>query len=154
MIPSMIEAHLRLKHQGFEHHVHPAVMTAQDLAATEHVSGRRVAKPVVIKMDGSLALAVIAASERLNLAALEEATGLTVELVGESEFAPSFAPCERGAEPPLALFGLPIFMDLKLEQERTLLMPAGTHEDAVLLDTREWMACERAQPVFNLGLAS
>jgi len=154
MIPSMIEAHLRLKHQGFEHHVHPAVMTAQDLAATEHVSGRRVAKPVVIKMAGSLALAVIAASERLNMAALEEATGLPVELVGESEFAPSFAPCERGAEPPLALFGLPIFMDLKLEQERTLLMPAGTHEDAVLLDTREWMACERAQPVFNLGLAS
>jgi len=154
MIPSMIEAHLRLKHQGFEHHVHPAVMTAQDLAATEHVSGRRVAKPVVIKMAGSLALAVIAASERLNLAALEEATGFPVELVGESDFAPRFAPCERGAEPPLALFGLPIFMDLKLEQERTLLMPAGTHEDAVLLDTREWMACERAQPVFNLGLAS
>jgi Ala-tRNA(Pro) deacylase len=152
MIPSMIEAHLRLKHQGFEHHVHPAVMTAQDLAATEHVAGRRVAKPVVIKLAGSLALAVIAASERLNLAALEEATGLSVELVGESEFAPRFAPCERGAEPPLALFGLPIFMDLKLEQERTLLMPAGTHEDAVLLDTREWMACERAQPVFNLGL--
>lgn len=154
MIPSMIEAHLRLKHQGFEHHVHPAVMTAQDLAATEHVSGRRVAKPVVIKMGGGLALAVIAASEWLNLAALEEATGYSAELVGESEFAPRFAPCERGAEPPLALFGLPIFMDLKLEQERTLLMPAGTHEDAVLLDTREWMACERAQPVFNLGLAS
>jgi len=152
MIPSTIEAHLRLKHQGFEHHVHPAVMTAQDLAATEHVSGRRVAKPVVIKLAGGLALAVIAASERLNLAALEEATGHSVELVGESEFAPRFAPCERGAEPPLALFGLPIFMDLKLEQERTLLMPAGTHEDAVLLDTREWMACERAQPVFNLGV--
>ena len=77
-----------------------------------------------------------------------------MELVGENEFAPRFTPCERGAEPPLALFGLPIFMDLKLEQERTLLMPAGTHEDAVLLDTREWMACERAQPVFNLGVVA
>jgi Ala-tRNA(Pro) deacylase len=153
MIPAMIQAHLRLKHQGFEHHVHPAVMTAQELAAAEHVSGRRVAKPVVIRMDGDLALAVVAATERLNLAALEEATGLTAELVGEKEFAPRFAPCDRGAEPPLALFGVPIFMDSKLEQVQALLMPAGTHEDAVLLDTHEWMACETVQPVVNLGVA-
>jgi Ala-tRNA(Pro) deacylase len=152
MIPSMIEAHLRQSHQGFEHHVHRAVMTAQELAAAEHVTGRRVAKPVVIRMAGKLALAVVAASDRLNLAALEEATGQSAELVGESEFARQFEPCERGAEPPLALFGMPIFMDAKLEGERTLLMPAGTHRDAVLLDTHEWMACERAQPVLNLGL--
>jgi Ala-tRNA(Pro) deacylase len=152
MIPSMIKAHLHLKHQGFEHHVHPAVMTAQELAATEHVSGRRVAKPVVVRMAGNLALAVVAAPERLNLAALEEATGLRAELVAEDEFASRFEPCERGAEPPLALFGVPIFMDAKLENERTLLLPAGTHEDAILLDTHEWMACEKVQPVANLGL--
>ena len=104
-------------------------------------------------MAGNLALAVVAAPERLNLAALEEATGQRVELVAEDEFAPRFEPCERGAEPPLALFGVPIFMDAKLENERTLLLPAGTHEDAVLLDTHEWMACEKVQPVVNLGLA-
>jgi Ala-tRNA(Pro) deacylase len=152
MIPSMIKAHLRLKHQGFEHHVHPSVMTAQELAATEHMAGRHVAKPVVVRMAGNLALAVVAAPERLNLAALEEATGQRAELVAEDEFAPRFEPCERGAEPPLALFGVPIFMDAKLENERTLLLPAGTHEDAVLLDTHEWMACEKVQPVANLGL--
>jgi Ala-tRNA(Pro) deacylase len=154
MIPSNIEEHLRQKHQGFEHHVHRAAMTAQDLAAREHVSGHRVAKPVVVKLDGNLALAVVAASERLNLAALEEATGLRVELVSEQEFAPLFEPCERGAEPPLALFGVPIFMDARLEQEKTLLMPAGSHQDAVVLDTHQWMACEKAQPVANLGVLS
>ncbi len=154
MIPTMIEAHLRQKHQGFEHHVHPEAMSAQALAATEHVSGRRVAKPVVIRMAGDLALAVVAASERLNLAALEEATGLEVELVSEAEFAPRFEPCERGSEPPFALFGVPIFMDSKLEDEPVLLMPAGSHQDAVLLDTHEWMSCERAQPVANLGVAA
>jgi Ala-tRNA(Pro) deacylase len=152
MIPTMIEAHLRQEHQGFEHHVHPAAMSAQELAAAEHVAGRRVAKPVVIRMAGKLALAVVAASERVNLAALEEATGHAAELVEENEFAKQFEPCERGSEPPLAIFGVPIFMDSKLEQEPTVLMPAGTHRDAVLLDTHRWMACEKAQPVFNLGL--
>jgi len=152
MIPTMIEAHLRLRHQGYEHHVHEPVMTAQELAAVEHVSGRRVAKSVVVRVNGELALAVVGATEKVNLGALDEVTGHTSELVPEREFAERFMPCEAGAEPPFALFGLPIFVDEKLERERTVLMPVGTHEDAVLLDTHEWINCEKAQPVANLGL--
>lgn len=152
MIPTMVEAHLRQKHQGYEHHVHAPAMTAQELAAAEHVSGRRVAKAVILRLDGQLAIAVVGAAEKLNLGAVEEATGMAAELVPETEFAGRFVPCEAGAEPPFALFGLPIFMDEKLERERTLVMPAGTHEDAVLLDTHQWMTCERVQPVANLGV--
>ncbi len=152
MIPMMIQAHLRLRHQGCEHLTHDAVMTAQDLAAVEHVSGRHVAKPVVVKLDGHLAIAVVAATERVNLAALEEALGVRAELVPEPEFEQAFRPCEAGAEPPLALFGIPIFVDQKLETEKTLLMAAGSHEDAVLLDTHEWLACEKPQPIANLGV--
>lgn len=152
MIPTMIEAHLRLRHQGFEHHTHATAMTAQDLAAAEHVSGRRVAKPVVVAMDGQLAIAVVAATEKVSLGALEEATGLRAELVPESVFSRHFAPCEPGAQPPLAVFGLPIFVDQKLERERWLVMPAGTHEDAVVLDTYEWMNCEKVQAIANLGM--
>jgi Ala-tRNA(Pro) deacylase len=151
MIPYMIEAHLRLRHQGFEHLVHPAAMTAQELAAAEHVSGRHVAKPVIVRMGGQLAIAVVAATDQVDLASLEEATGLGAELATEDEFARRFAPCEAGAEPPLAVFGFPIYVDTKLESERTLVMPAGTHEDAVVLDTHEWMRCERVQPISHLG---
>jgi Ala-tRNA(Pro) deacylase len=152
MIPTMVEAHLRQRHQGYEHHVHTAVMTAQELAAAEHVSGRRVAKSVIVKLDGQIAIAVVGAVEKVNLAAIEEATGMAAELVSEPEFAARFSPCEAGAEPPFALFGFPIFMDEKLERERTLVMPAGTHEDSILLDTHQWMSCEKVQPVANLGL--
>lgn len=151
MIPYMIEAHLRLRHQGFEHLIHQPAMTAQELAAAEHVSGRHVAKPVIVRMGGQLAIAVVAATDQVDLASLEEATGLGAELVGEDEFSRRFAPCEAGAEPPLAVFGFPIYVDAKLENERTLVMPAGTHEDAVVLDTHEWMRCERVQPVSHLG---
>ncbi len=151
MIPMAVEAHLRLNHPGFEHHRHAVAMTAQDLAAAEHVSGRHVAKPVIVKLDGRLAIAVVAASERVNLRTLEEATGAAAELVAEPEFAPRFDPCDAGAEPPLALFGLPIFVDAKLESQRTLVMPGGTHEDSVVLDTREWMRCEKVEPIVGLG---
>lgn len=152
MIPTLIETHLKERHGGFEHRTHATAMTAQELAANEHVSGYRVAKPVVLKLDGKLAMAVVAATDRVSLGALEEATGATAELVPEGEFAVQFQPCEPGAEPPLAVFGIPIFADEKFLHERRLLMPAGTHEDAVLLDTHEWMTCEKVQPIANLGV--
>ncbi len=152
MIPATIEAHLKESHQGFEHRTHATAMTAQELAANEHVTGYRVAKPVVLKLDGKLAMAVVAATDRVSLAALEEATGATAELAPEGEFAAKFQPCEPGAEPPLAMFGVQIFADERFLHEKRLLMPAGTHEDAVLLDTHEWMRCERVQPIANLGL--
>lgn len=152
MIPSTIEAHLRQHHPGYQHHVHEVAMTAQELAASEHVSGRRVAKAVVLRLGGKLVMAVVPATERVGLAALEEATGSVAELVAEADFAPAFAPCEVGAEPPLALFGLQIFVDEKLEREPTLVMAAGTHRDSVVLDTREWLRCEKPQPVSGLGV--
>lgn len=154
MIPALIEAHFREHHGGFEHHRHPIAVTAQDLAQVEHVSGFHVAKPVVVKLGGELVLAVVSAAEHVSLAALEEATGSEAELVMEQEFVGRFGPCEAGAEPALALFGVPIFADEKLLHDRKLLMPAGTHEDSVVLDMHEWMRCEKVQPVANLGVRS
>jgi Ala-tRNA(Pro) deacylase len=152
MIPAMIETHLRERHRVYEHHRHGIAMSAQELAASEHVSGYRVAKAVVVKLDGRLAIAVVAATDRVALGTLEEATASTAELVAEAEFIERFRPCEVGTEPPLALFGLPIFVDEKLLHEKKLLMPAGTHEDAIALDTHEWIQCEEVQPVANLGI--
>ncbi|HEX9243698.1 MAG TPA: YbaK/EbsC family protein, partial [Anaeromyxobacter sp.] len=129
MIPTVIETHLRENHRGFEHHQHTSAMTAQDLAAADHVTGFRVAKPVVVRVGGRLALAVVSAAERVSLGMLEEATGERAELVPEAEFASRFVPCESGAEPPLSLFGLPIFADEKFLHADKVLMQAGTHED-------------------------
>lgn len=151
MMPALVETHLRAHHPRFEHHVHDGVMTAQDLAAVEHVSGYRVAKPVVVRVGGKLALAVVSAVDKARLGVLEEAVGAEVELAAEDDFRATFAPCEAGAEPPLALFDVPIFVDEKLLRERRLLMPAGTHRDAVMLDTTEWVRCEHVQPIANLG---
>lgn len=151
MIPAMIETHLREHHGGFEHLRHASAATAQDLAAAEHVSGYRVAKPVVVKLGDELALAVVSAAERVSLGVLEEATGIEVELVPEDEFAARFEPCDAGAEPALSVFDVPIFADEKLLHGAKLVMQAGTHEDAILFDTHEWIRCEKVQPVANLG---
>lgn len=151
MIPAVVEAHLRQRYAALEHHVHASAFTAQELAAADHVSGYRVAKAVVLKLKGTLAIAVVAATDRVNVHPLEEQMGARAELAREEEFQERFRPCEPGAEPPLAMFGVPIYVDEKLIRERTILVPAGTHEDAVILDTSEWIWCENVRPIMNLG---
>jgi len=151
MMPSIVETHVRERYHEYQHRTHRTASTAQELAAAEHVSGYRVAKAVVLKLDGALALAVVAATDRVDLTSLEEETGSRAQLVPEAEFSERFRPCAAGAEPPLAIFGAPIYVDANLLREPKILMPAGTHEDSLVVDTEEWMTCERVRPVANLG---
>ncbi len=152
MIPAMIDAYLREHKLRFEHFVHNRAVAAQRLAAAEHVPGRRVAKVVVVSVDGRLALAVVSALGRLDVAALARALDATdVHLVPEARYAERFWPCEAGAEPPLSLFGVPIYVDSELAREPWLLMRAGTHEDALQVETDDWLLSEHARIVEGLG---
>ncbi|MEO6435127.1 MAG: YbaK/EbsC family protein, partial [Tepidisphaeraceae bacterium] len=46
---------------------HDTSYTAQDLAAAEHVPGRKVIKPVVVKADGQFVMCALPASHRVDL---------------------------------------------------------------------------------------
>ena len=152
MIPEKIDAYLREHRLRFEHHVHRRVIPAQRLAAAEHVTGTRVAKVVVVSVDGTLALAVVPAPAHADPAVLcESLSAREVKVVPEDSFADRFWPCEVGAEPPLSLFGVPIYVDAELARQPRLLMRAGTHEDSILVDTDEWLVSENARIVKDLG---
>jgi Ala-tRNA(Pro) deacylase len=152
MIPERIERYLEEHHVPFVHTTHMRAVAAQRFAAAEHVPGDRIAKPVVVRVDGELALAVVNASQRVDVEELARALGARrVELVPEAEFEARFAPCEVGAEPPLGLFGLPIYVDAALARMARIVMRGGTHEDAIEVDTAEWMRSERATPIERLG---
>jgi len=152
MIPERLDTYLHQHHPGFEHTEHSRAVAAQRLAAAEHVSGGRIAKPVVVRLDGELALAVVAADRKVDLGALSLATGAAeAELVPEPQFAHLFAPCEAGAEPPLGLFGMRLYVDAALAREPWIVMRGGTHEDAIRMRTEEWLDEEDARVVNQLG---
>lgn len=155
MIPMQIEQYLTEHGLPYEPHYHRRAVSADRLAAAEHMAGARVAKVVVVRADGELALAVIAASQHLDAERLRTVMGARVlTLAPEETFAQRFAPCEVGAEPPLALFGLPIFVDSRLALEPRILMRGGTHEDAIEMFTDDWLLSERARIVDGLGAFS
>jgi Ala-tRNA(Pro) deacylase len=154
MIPAAVSSYLRQHNLRYEHFTHGRAITAQRLAAAEHVPGARVAKVVVVAIDGKLAIAIVSALELVNVDALRTALEAhEVHLVPEPRFIELFKPCEAGAEPALSLFGLPMYIDAELARQARILMRAGTHEDAIELDTDEWLLSERARIVDKLGSA-
>src|SRR5262245_7936096 len=132
--------HYRLSH-------HPPAFTSQDLAAAEHVSGKKVIKPVVVRADGQWFMCALPASHRIDLHELrEQLRADDVTLADEQTLSRLFPDCELGAEPPIGkLFGMPTLMDESLVQDDTVTCQAGTHTDSVTMPLAEYRRISNAE---------
>ncbi len=54
---------------------HSKAYTAQGIAALTHISGKELAKTVIVKLDDALAMVVLPASGQVDLSLLKAATG-------------------------------------------------------------------------------
>lgn len=114
---------------------HPAAFTAQQVAASEHVSGWTVAKVVIVLANGALRMVVLPAPERLDLAKARAALGAkAIRLASEAEFAPLFGDCDAGAMPPFGnLYRMPVYVDETLTRQKEIVFQAGTHTTTMRL---------------------
>ena len=116
---------------------HSPAYTAQEVAANSHVSGNRLAKTVIVKMDGRFIMAVLPASAHIDFDVLRQITGATnVELASEVEFKSLFPGCELGAVPPFgSLFDVDIYCDESLSEERgEIVFSAGSHSELIKMN--------------------
>lgn len=144
MIPEPIQQYLRRSRVSFLRHWHPRAVSAQTLAESLHVTGYRVAKSVIVRADGALWIAVLPASEQVDLERLAHVLGVReVRLAREDEFAGLFPGCELGAEPPFGLlYDLPVVADESLARADNLLFRAGSHEEALEMRFRDFATLE------------
>jgi Ala-tRNA(Pro) deacylase len=131
-----------LEHSGVpyrEHHHHP-VATASHLAHAEHVSGRRVAKTVLLAAGQRPVAVLLPATARLDLGRVKAVLGEEdLRLATEAEIGEWFKGCEPGSVPPLRLrAGECILMDRSLAHLGSMLFAAGTQEEAVEVRFRDW----------------
>jgi Ala-tRNA(Pro) deacylase len=112
---------------------HSVAYTAQGIAAMVHLSGKKLAKTVILKVDGVLAMAVVPASLHVDLDLLREHIGaIAVELATEQEFRSAFPDCETGAMPPFGnLYDMAVYADEMLAQNEEITFNAGTHRELV-----------------------
>jgi Ala-tRNA(Pro) deacylase len=121
---------------------HPQAYTAQEVAHSLHLSGKRLAKTVVVDADGSQVMAVLPASLRLSLAKLrDELQANRVEMMAESELAKLFPDCDLGAIPPFGnLYGMNVWIDKSLAGTEEIVFTAGTHRDAIRMRYSDFAA--------------
>lgn len=121
---------------------HSPAYTAQGIAGLTHISGKVLAKTVVVRMDGDLAMAVLPAHYHVNLAALRRAADAkAIALASEEEFQDRFPECETGAMPPFGhLYGMRVFADQSLEQDQEIAFNAGTHRELIRMAWADYKA--------------
>jgi len=112
---------------------HSLAYTAQGIAALAHVSGKKLAKTVIVNLDNVLAMAVVPASLHVDLDALKTLTGAqSVEIATEREFMNAFPDCETGAMPPFgSLYDMEVYADASLAENEEITFNAGTHRELV-----------------------
>lgn len=122
---------------------HSPAYTAQGIAHSAHISGRNLAKTVMIIIDGELAMAVLPAMYKVDTEALRLAIGAdVVEIAHEEDFEATFPKCELGAMPPFGnLWNLKVFVAEKLAEDELIAFNAGTHTELIQMSyvDFEWL---------------
>jgi Ala-tRNA(Pro) deacylase len=121
---------------------HPQAYTSQEVAHSLHISGKRLAKTVLVDADGCLNMAILPASLRLSLGKLQDVLqAKRIEMLAESELAELFPDCDLGAIPPFGnLYGMDVWVDKSVAASDELVFTAGTHRDAIRMRYSDFAA--------------
>ncbi len=119
---------------------HSQAYTAQQIAASAHIPGKELAKTVMVKIDGKMAMAVLPASFKVDFELLKKAAGAgNIELAGEQEFEDMFPECDIGAMPPFGnLYGMEVFVAEKLAEGEEIAFNAGSHTELIRLAYKDF----------------
>ena len=115
---------------------HSKAYTAQEIAASAHIDGKKVAKTVVLKVEGKLVFAVLPATYKIDFDLLREALGSeNVRLANEQEFKDKCLGCEVGAMPPMGnLFDIETYVAASMVEDEEIAFNAGNHTELIKMD--------------------
>ncbi len=132
-IPEKVIDFLDSRHILYKQCTHSPAYTAQGLAHVQHVSGKELAKVVMVMSKGRLVMTVLPASHRLELHLLARLMNTDdIRLATEEEFQNIFPDCELGAMPPFGnLYDLEVWVDPALREHESIVFNAGSHVETI-----------------------
>lgn len=119
---------------------HTPAYTAPEIAANSHISGKLLAKVVIVKLDGKFAMIVEPSNQLVNLDLLKDQIGAKkIELASEYEFKDKFPDCELGAMPPFGeLYDMDVYVAESLTKDGQIAFNAGTHTELIKMKYRDF----------------
>jgi len=129
--------------------VHSTAYTAQEVAASAHITGKELAKTIIVELDGKMAMAVLPANRKIVLQDLREVTGSEeVKFASEEEFKKKFPDCETGAMPPFGnLYGMEVYVAESLTDNEEIAFNAGSHTEVIKLAYKDFERLVRPKVV-------
>jgi len=115
---------------------HREAFTSQEIAAASHVSGKAMAKVVMVKRGPGMVMAVLPAACKVGVDRLEKIFGTPgVTIAREHEFANLFPDCDTGAMPAFGnLYGLEVYVDEELANCPKIVFQVGNHQELVTME--------------------
>lgn len=143
-----VRDYLRDRQVRFKTLLHHPASSAARLAHCLHVSGRNVAKGVLLRTEGGYVLAVLPATHRIDLQLLAESLRCSsLELAGEEEIERVFHDCQPGALPPFGhLYGVRTVVDSALSRSSRIVMEGNTCHEGIQMRYRDYEAVEHPAP--------
>jgi len=119
---------------------HSKAYTAQTIAASAHIPGKELAKSVIVKIDGNMAMTVLPASYHVDFDLLKIASGAKkVEISHENEFKDKFPECELGAMPPFGnLYGMDVYVAKSLAEDEEIAFNACSHIELIKMKYKDF----------------
>jgi len=132
-IPQRIRDYLDSQNVSYEAIHHSQAFTAQEVAHSLHVSGKKCVKAVVAEGDRKIVIVVMPAAHRLNFQELKSTLKVNqLEMLVERELEVLFPDCDLGAVPPIGnLYGIDVWVDRAVASTEKIVFCAGTHEDSI-----------------------
>lgn len=114
---------------------HAAAYTSQEIAAASHISGKAMAKVVMVRCGEALVMTVLPAACKVGMDRLEKILGASrITIAREHEFAGLFPDCDTGAMPPFGnLYGVEEYVDEELASHPQIVFQAGNHHELVTM---------------------
>jgi Ala-tRNA(Pro) deacylase len=139
----------RVDYQILRHHHSKTALAA---ARTAHIDPASLAKAVVLKDRIGPLLAVVPASERLDLEGLRAALRRpALDFLPEDDLDQLFYDCEKGAIPPLGPdYRVPTIVDTRLRDAADVYFEAGDHEDLVHVDQTSFRTLMRGAEYLDI----
>jgi Ala-tRNA(Pro) deacylase len=137
---------LRSKGIWFEGLLYQPASSSAKRARNARITGRFVAKAVLVRAADSFLLAVLPASFRIDLDRLSQVMGSAasdVRLATAEELMATFPDCEPGVVPPFGrLYGVQTLVDSVFSEQDDIIVSANTRHEGIRIHFRDFAAIE------------
>ena len=131
---------------------HARTSNSSHTAQAAHVPGAWLAKSVVLEDGDKYLMAVVPATQSVDIGALYRRYGRVIGLASEEQIARLFADCEPGAVPPLGqVYGIETILDEAFADAEDVYFEGGDHRALVHVNGSDFLKLMRDVPRARIG---